>query len=276
MGESESESDRTTGSDPGQEQSSRPFLTAITAFGSAVALAFTSVFFGWLPNPWEGDDGAEPGLEALSLSVEEEVRVPAVLAAGESKAPGKTTTLGTPILLTLRNRGDLTAVITDFRFTVEHVYRATDPCGRELPPTGGGVTVTGSFDVTLPDEGSELLVRPFEILPGTSEAVQFVLGEPEKDPYYEKEQGATRVHVVEVSYREGTDEPFRDAGAVAFLSPPEASRILLQFAQKFPKLRKSDLDCSGKVRRDLARAVEESDRHGRDLDDYLTLLKGIK
>ncbi|MFF4275270.1 hypothetical protein [Streptomyces sp. NPDC001536] len=272
----ESESDDATGSDPGQEQASRPFLTAVTAFGSAVALAFTSVFFGWLPNPWEGDDGVEPGLEALSLSVEEDVRVTAVLAAGESKAPSKTTTLGTPILLTLRNRGDLTAVITDFRFTVKRVFRATDPCRPELPPTGGGVAVTGSFDVTLPDRGSELLVRPFEILPGKSEAVQFVLGESAKNPCYEKEQGATRAYVVAVSYREGTDESFRDAGAVAFLSPPEASRLLLQFAQKFPKLRKSELDCTGKVHRDLVRAVEESDRHGRDVDTYLNFLKTIK
>ncbi|WP_405651162.1 hypothetical protein [Streptomyces sp. NBC_00019] len=194
----------------------------------------------------------------------------------ERKLPGKTTTLGTPILLTLRDRGDLTAVITDFRFTGKHVYRATDPCRPELPPTGGGVSVTGSFDVTLPDEGSELLVRPFEILPGTSEAVQFVLGEPEKNPYYEKEQGATRAYVVEVTYREGTDESFRGAGTVAFLSPPEASRLLLQFAQKFSKLRKSDLDCAGKVQRDLVRAVEESDRHGRDVDTYLNFLKTIK
>ncbi|MEV7891917.1 hypothetical protein ACWD3I_32115 [Streptomyces sp. NPDC002817] len=272
----ESESDGTTGSDPGQEQSNRPFLTAVTAFGSAVALAFTSVFFGWLPNPWEGDDGAEPGLEALSLSVEDEVRVPAVLKAGERKLPGRTTTLGTPILLTLRNRGDLTAVITDFRFTVKRVFQASDPCRPELPPTGGGVSVTGSFDVTLPDEGSELLVRPFEVLPGKSEAVRFVLGEHEKNPHYEKEQGATRAYVVEVSYREGTDESFRDAGTVAFLSPPEASGLLLQFALKSPKLRKSDLDCTGKVQRDLVRAVEESDRHGRDVDTYLNFLKTIK
>ncbi|MES5820502.1 hypothetical protein [Streptomyces sp. RG80] len=270
------ESDDTAASGTRSEESNRPFLAGVTAFGSAVALAFTSVFFGWLPNPWAGDDGVRPGLEALSLSVEEESRVPAVVKTGEGEAPRDTTTLGIPVLLTLRNRGDLTAVITDFRFTVRRVARATDPCRTKLPPTGGPVAVTGSFDVSLPEKGSEVLARSFEIPPGRSEAVRFVLGEPEKDLYYEKEQGRTRIYVVAVSYREGAEEHFQEAGTVALLSPPEASRILLDFAYEFPELRKSELDCRGKVRRELVRAVEESDRHGRDLGEYLKVLETIE
>lgn len=289
MGESSGAPDEPEAAD-GQRQagSSSSIRTALVAFGSAAALAFTSVVFGWLPNPWEADTRPKPGLESLSLAVEQTSGIPATLRADESSAVKRTTTKGTSVLLTLRNNGNLVAVVTDFRITVKAVYPAREPCSPELPPTGGEVSVTGNFDVVLPDTGPDtakgpgtakgsdsagagtLLSRSFQIPPGKAEAVRFTLGEPDKEDGYEKEQGRTRIYRAEIAYREGQARPFHSAGTVGFMSPPEAARILLRYARRVPD--SSILDCKGHVRRHIAEVIAGSDSHGDDLDALLTSL----
>jgi hypothetical protein len=214
--------------------------------------------------------------------VEQTSGIAATSRTDESSAVKRTTTKGVSVLLTLRNNGNLVAVVTDFRITVKAVYPAREPCSPDLPPTGGEVSVTGDFDVVLPDTGSDtakgpdaaragtLLSRSFQIPPGKAEAVRFTLGEPDKEDVYEKEQGRTRIYRAEVAYREGQARPFHSAGTVAFMSPPEAAQILVRYARRVPD--RSRLDCKGNVRRHIAEVIAGSGSHGDDLDALLTSL----
>ncbi|WP_406327378.1 hypothetical protein [Streptomyces sp. NBC_00203] len=218
--------------------------------------------------------------------------IPATLRTDESSTVKRTTTKGVSVLLTLRNNGDLVAVVTDFRITVKAVYLAREPCSPDLPPTGGEVSVTGNFDVVLPDTGPDkskgsdsakgsdragadtLLSRSFQIPPGKAEAVRFTLGEPDKEDGYEKEQGRTRIYRAEIAYREGQTRPFHSAGTVAFMSPPEAAQILVRYADLVSD--SSLLDCKGNVRRHVAEVIAGSDSHGDDLDALLTSLDAAR
>ncbi|MFF7550530.1 hypothetical protein ACFZCU_43990 [Streptomyces canus] len=212
----------------------------------AVVLAFVTVFFGWIPNPFEDETpttspspaahppagGAEqikePGLEVLSQILAEPARLPAKFHHEKGSRDG--TVLATRLLLTLRNRGDLEAVVTEFRFTVVAagaLTRGTEPdC---LPVTGGGPTeITAEYDAVLPSPDVQLpktivLKDSYSLEAGKAERVILSLGL--RDERYDPV-----LYVVRVELREGRQKTFISAGSVAFLAPVDATSDFLLWA----------------------------------------------
>ncbi|WP_158013006.1 hypothetical protein [Streptomyces sp. Root369] len=214
------------------------------AAGLAVVLAFVTVFFGWIPNPFEDESSTaspspaahppgagqvkKPGLEVLSQTLAEPARLPAKFHDEEGSRDG--TVLATRLLLTLRNRGDLEAVVTEFRFTVvaaRALTRGTEPnC---LPVTGGGPTeITAEYDAVLPNPDVQLpktivLKDSYSLEAGKAERVILSLGL--KDEPYDPV-----LYVVRVELREGRQKTLIAAGSVAFLAPVEATSDFLLWA----------------------------------------------
>ncbi|MET9457407.1 hypothetical protein ABZY05_20320 [Streptomyces canus] len=212
----------------------------------AVVLAFVTVFFGWIPNPFEDESSAaspspaahppaggagqvkKPGLEVLSQTLAVPARLSAKFHDEEGSRDG--TVLATRLLLTLRNRGDLEAVVTEFRFTVvaaRALTRGTEPnC---LPVTGGGPTeITAEYDAVLPNPDVQLpktivLKDSYSLEAGKAERVILSLGL--KDERYDPV-----LYVVRVELREGRQKTFISAGSVAFLAPVDATSDFLLWA----------------------------------------------
>jgi hypothetical protein len=243
----------------------------MTAAGMAVVLAFVTVFFGWIPNPF-GDEtstaGPSPGLEVLSQTLAEPARLPARFHYEEGSRDG--TVLATRLLLTLRNRGDLEAVVTEFRFTVlaaRALTRGTEPnC---LPVTGGGPTeITAEYDAVLPNPDVQLpktivIKDSYSLEAGKAERVILTLGL--KDERYDPV-----LYVVRVELREGRQRTFISAGSVAFLAPVDATSGFLLWAGAAVD-RKSAL-CDPDLRDRIDRATSQSDDASPQLKQLTNVL----
>lgn len=261
--------------------------SSLTAAGLAVVLAFITVFFGWIPNPFAdetptpdptptahpavGGSGQpkEPGLEVLSQTLAEPARLPARFHSEGSTSAGSV--LATRLLLTLRNRGDLEAVVTEFRFTVvmaRDLVGGTEPdC---LPITGGGPTeITAQYDAVLPDSDVQLpktivLKDSYSLEAGKAERVILNLGL--KDEYYDPV-----LYVVRVALREGRQKTFISAGSVAFLAPVDATSEFLRWTGAAVD-RESAL-CDADLREGVDRAMSQADDSSPQLEElarYLT------
>ncbi|MFI6435225.1 hypothetical protein [Streptomyces sp. NPDC050759] len=212
-----------------------------------MVLTFVTVFFGWIPNPFEEETSTaspspaehppgagaagqvkKPGLEVLSQTLAEPARLPAKFDDKEGSSDG--TVLATRLLLTLRNRGDLEAVVTEFRFTVVAARALTSGIEPDcLPVTGGGPTeITAEYDAVLPSPEVQLpktivLKDSYSLEAGKAERVILSLGLNDKryDPV---------LYVVRVELREGRQKTFLSAGSVAFLAPADATSDFLHWA----------------------------------------------
>lgn len=220
---------------------------SLTAAGTAVALAFVTVFFGWLPNPFAEEPeatgtppsseasspfappphatsqvpsaGRQPVVEILSRQFPEPVRIPAEFREGASLRSD--TALATRLAFTLRNRGDLKAAITEFRFTVRKqkvLYSDTGPrdC---LPSTGGDTRITANYDVDLSELGERdppvtvVVSGTYDLAAGEVERVLFTIGGIDSyDP---------SLYLVDVQFREGAQKALIAAGTVAFMGPAD-------------------------------------------------------
>lgn len=287
-------------SEPRGEGSSEPgdtgtggLRTTLTAAGSAVLLAFVSVFFGWLPNPFGGDEGAReqartpatvvvrtpapvakaPGLEVLARAFPEPKRIPAKFREGDSQRPG--TVEATRLALTLRNRGDLEAVVTEFRFVVRTAELLMNGDGPScLPKTGGVTEFTADYDVPLPDLGSARLSRPVvvreshSVAAGDAERVLFTLGVPGDGGFYPV------LYVVDIQLREGRESAFVPGGTVAFLTPTDLAAEFLHWSHAVAG--SDTVLCDPSPAEAVDRAIARSDDHTAQLDDLKDDLDTLK
>ncbi|MFI9763038.1 hypothetical protein ACIHFB_34525 [Streptomyces sp. NPDC051963] len=132
---------------------------------------------GWLPNPLEQAPAAELTVEVA------DVRELAVEHTETSSATGEQTgkyPLRTPaVAVTLKNGGDLAAVITEARITFKQVRRL-DPCDA----VGGDLAVTGTYTYSVPSNvtagARETVPVRFEVKPrrGDTLAITFGTEEP--------------------------------------------------------------------------------------------------
>jgi hypothetical protein len=254
--------------------------------GLAVVLAFITVFFGWIPNPFADEtptadpsptaqppvggsgQNREPGLEVLSQTLAEPARLPAKFHSEDSTRAG--TVSATRLLLTLRNKGDLEAVVTEFRFTVvmaQAFARGTEPdC---LPITGGGPTeITAQYDAVLPHPDVQLprtivLKDSYSLEPGKAERVILNLG-------LKVEYDESVLYVVRVALREGRQKTFISAGSVAFLAPVDATSEFLRRAGATVD-RESDL-CDADLRDGVDRAMSQADGSSPQLEELARFL----
>jgi hypothetical protein len=209
--------------------------TSLTALATASALAFVTVFFGWLPNPFapgeEGPSGGTAQSTPVSPAAPSKSAVVEVVAR-EFPAPRKIparfrddtrwlggTVLATRLTLTLRNRGELKAAISEFRFTLREVQNldppdAAPPC---LPPTGGITKITAGYDIDLsPLADGELPATvavdgDYDLAADEVERVLFTIGDaPELSP---------RLYLMDIALVEGPGRTPVPAGSVAFLGP---------------------------------------------------------
>ncbi|MFI8536584.1 hypothetical protein ACIGMX_40920 [Streptomyces aquilus] len=209
--------------------------TSLTALGMASVLAFVTVFFGWLPNPFApGEDApasgaaqstpASPAAPSKSARVEVIARefpapqkIPAKFRAGTRSLAG--TVLATRLTLTLRNPGELKAAIGEFRFTLRDV-RNLDPPGAAppcLPRTGGITEITADYDIDLSSTGDRDLPATvavdadYDLAAGEVERILFTMGDaPDVRP---------RLYLMDIALLEGPDRTPVPAGSVAFLGP---------------------------------------------------------
>jgi hypothetical protein len=270
-------SSRTNGAEGGGWRAS------LTAAGTAVALAFVTVFFGWLPNPFAEEPeatgtppsssassplaapthatshapspGRQPVLEILSRQFPEPTRIPAEFKEGAYLRSG--TTLATRLAFTLRNRGDLKAAITEFRFTVRRqkvLYSDTGP--REcLPSTGGGTRITANYDVDLSELGERdppvtvVVGGTYDLAAGEVERVLFTIGGIDSnDP---------SLYLVDVQFREGAEKALIPAGTVAFMGPADEAT---DYLTSMHALARSDArPCDSSLVQDVAEIIGLAD-----------------
>ncbi|MFI6875362.1 hypothetical protein ACIBL6_18175 [Streptomyces sp. NPDC050400] len=232
-----------------------------------------TVFFGWLPNPFADDPQAtgntpsssperEPAVEVLSRQFPEPERIPAKFKEGKTLRSG--TTPATRLALTVRNRGDLKAAITEFRFTVrkEKVLisgTGPRPC---LPNTGGGTEITANYDVDL----SELAERgvpvtvvvdgTYDLAAGEVERVLFTIGGIDSiDP---------SLYLVDVQFREGAAKELVQAGTVAFMGPVDAATDYLKWIHAMAPSQVTP--CDGDLVRDVDRILSRADDSSRQAE----------
>nr|WP_159059530.1 hypothetical protein [Streptomyces antibioticus] len=201
----------------------------------ASVLAFVTVFFGWLPNPFApGEEApasgapqssaASPAAPSKSARVEVVARefpapqkIPAKFRNGARALAG--TVLATRLTLTLRNPAELKAAIGEFRFILREVRNldppdAAPPC---LPKTGGTTEITADYDIDLsPRSDRELPATvtvdgDYDLAAGEVERVLFTIGDaPSLSP---------RLYLLDITLTEGPARTPVPAGSVAFLGP---------------------------------------------------------
>lgn len=279
----------TPGASPGPAAGS--WRASVTAAGMAVVLAFVTVFFGWLPNPFADDTGetmptpeqpltgqppgsTAPGLEVLARAFPDPSRIPAKYGEGSSSRNG--TVLASRLLLTLRNRGDLKAVVTAFRFTIvtaRPLQTGKEPDGC-LPKTGGDTKITANYDVVLPDTDEDELPRTVEVkesydlAAGDAERVMLTLGLNGEQPL------EPVLYVVQIHLREGRTKDFIPAGTIAFLAPVEPAAHFLRWTRAL-----ADSDavlCDTTLHRDVNKALTTSDDHSSQVDALMNDLNALK
>ncbi|MGI5451706.1 hypothetical protein ACQEWB_00655 [Streptomyces sp. CA-249302] len=256
---------------------------SLTAAGTAVALAFVTVFFGWLPNPFAGEGRAETstptpskqaGLEVVARDFPEPSRIPAAFRDGTVSRDGSL--LAARLALTLRNRGDLKAAVTEFRFTVreeKNLYSSTgaSPC---LPNTGGITKITADYGVDLSkledqDLPATLTVKgDYDLAAGEVERVLFTMGDTARF--------SPTLYLMDVELREGTGQKPIKAGTVAFLGPigyqgPPGITAPYETANAYLKwlhaVARSDLvPCDRDLVRDVDRILAEADDRSAEAD----------
>jgi hypothetical protein len=135
--------------------------------------ATTSVLFGWLPNPWEQAPEAKLTVEAADVRELEVEHVEKSLATGEQTAKYPLTTPA--VAVTLKNGGDLAAVITEARITFKEIRRL-DPCAA----VGGDLVVTGTYTYRVPSDvtaGAKKTVPVrFEVKPRRGDTLAITFG----------------------------------------------------------------------------------------------------
>ncbi|WP_210589409.1 hypothetical protein [Streptomyces sp. GESEQ-35] len=234
--------------------------------GTAAVLAFVTVFFGWLPNPFAEEPSPSPvkrpALEVLSRQFPEPARIPAEFKEGKSFRAG--TTLATRLAFTLRNRGDLKAAITEFRFTVRRekaLYGGTGPGGC-LPNTGGDTEITANYDVDfseLTERGAPVTAvvkGAYDLAAGEVERVLFTIGGIES---YD-----ASLYLVDVEFREGAEKELIPAGTVAFLGPVDKAPDYLDWIHAVAP---SDLTpCDDDLIRDVDRSLALADDHSPQVE----------
>ncbi|MFF5497420.1 hypothetical protein [Streptomyces aquilus] len=201
----------------------------------ASVLAFVTVFFGWLPNPFapgaEAPAGgatqsapASPAVPSRSARVEvvtrefpEPRKIPATFRDGTRSLAGSV--LATRLTLTLRNPGELKAAVGEFRFTLREVRNlepptAAPPC---LPKTGGITKITADYDIDLSRTADRELPATvavdadYDLAAGEVERVLFTIGDaPALSP---------RLYLMDITLTEGPARTPVPAGSVAFLGP---------------------------------------------------------
>ncbi|MCW8376085.1 hypothetical protein [Streptomyces justiciae] len=227
--------DSRSGGDGTRNAGGDGWRTSLTALAMASVLAFVTVFFGWLPNPFvSGEEGpaggtaqstpSSPAAPSKSARVEVVARgfpaprkVPAKFRDDTRWLDG--TVLATRLTLTLRNPGELKAAIGEFRFTLREVRNLEPPeaSSRCLPNTGGITKITADYDVDLsPAADQDLPVTvsvdgDYDLAAGEVERVLFTLGDaPTLDP---------RLYLVDITLMEGPARTPVPAGSVAFVGP---------------------------------------------------------
>lgn len=209
--------------------------TSLTALAMASVLAFVTVFFGWLPNPFAPGEEApangaaqsapvSPAAPSKSARVEVVARefpapqkIPAKFRDGTRSLAGSV--LATRLTLTLRNPGELKAAIGEFRFTLREVRNldppdAAPPC---LPKTGGITKITADYDIDLSSTADRELPATvavdadYDLAAGEVERVLFSIGDaPDLSP---------RLYLLDIALMEGPARTPVPAGSVAFLGP---------------------------------------------------------
>ncbi|SNX56020.1 hypothetical protein SAMN06272735_0457 [Streptomyces sp. TLI_55] len=201
----------------------------------ASVLAFVTVFFGWLPNPFApGDEGpaggaaqsapVSPAAPSKSARVEVVARefpapqkIPARFRAGTRWRAG--TVLATRLTLTLRNPGELKAAIGEFRFTLREVRDLLPPDDAPpcLPKTGGITKITADYDIDLSPTADRHLPATvsvdgdYDLAAGEVERVLFTIGDaPSFSP---------SLYLLDVTLTEGSARTPVPVGSVAFLGP---------------------------------------------------------
>ncbi|KUN25501.1 hypothetical protein AQJ23_16650 [Streptomyces antibioticus] len=159
--------------------------------------------------------------------------------------------------LTLRNRGDLKAAITEFRFTVrvERVLLSGTGPRACLPKTGGSTAITANYDVdfsALRDRGAPVTVvldGSYDLASGEVERVMFTIGGiGSPDP---------SLYLVDVEFREGAEKELIPAGSVAFLGPVDAAS---DYLTGLHALARSDATpCDDDLIRDVDRIAARAD-----------------